>query len=727
MNPLKQTKKITFLLSTFIILLSWVIGYIFLTSQFNASINNQISQQYENINKLFISHINQDKKTYALELKKLISITGLSKAIFNKDYNKLSSIVSPVYKNLIQSNNSVEILTFRSKEGITLYRAHKPDFYNDKLNKKRKLIVDTNHFEKSFNGFEVGKLKMTYRVTQPIFYNNKYVGNVEIGLKLVNFTEQLKSIFTIETGVVIKKSYFNIMIKQKNTVINDNYILLCGNDKLKACFKNLNEKSIFTYDNNLFKIKLDIPLKNHLNETLGFLILGLDVSTIVRENRSFMYQFLALMITMTLVLGIVMHYGFEKILKYFAKQTYTDDLTNLENRLALNNKLLLNKEYVLILSNIKNFSSINELYGIDMGNKVLIQVAKIFNDFAKENKFNAFRISSDEYVLLKQEKVFEPEIYIELIDKLHKKISLFKTQIENTIDFISIEIHSGIAFNGQQTLIDAQMALKKAKENFLPYLAYSQNVDTKKEAQNILKIKSLIQNALQNQNIVPFFQPITNQNGDIIKYESLIRMLTFEDGKEKIIFPDDFLEISQKSGQYIEITKQMLNKSLSFFKDRNEKISINLTPSDLFNSVIMDELKKNIKKFDDPKRIVIEITEQEGVKDFQRTIKMIDRLKLSGTLIAIDDFGSGFANYSYILQLKPDYLKIDGSLIKNILTDKDSQILVKSIVNFAKDLNILTIAEYVENLEIFELLKEYGVDEFQGYYFSKPINLLHKD
>jgi EAL domain-containing protein (putative c-di-GMP-specific phosphodiesterase class I) len=98
-----------------------------------------------------------------------------------------------------------------------------------------------------------------------------------------------------------------------------------------------------------------------------------------------------------------------------------------------------------------------------------------------------------------------------------------------------------------------------------------------------------------------------------------------------------------------------------------------------------------------------------------------------GVLIAIDDFGSGYANYAHILELKPDYIKIDGSLIQNILSDNDSKILVQSIVRFAHELNITTVAEYVENKEIFELLKEYGVDEFQGYYFGRPTDLINKN
>ncbi|WP_373026435.1 EAL domain-containing protein [Sulfurimonas sp.] len=132
-----------------------------------------------------------------------------------------------------------------------------------------------------------------------------------------------------------------------------------------------------------------------------------------------------------------------------------------------------------------------------------------------------------------------------------------------------------------------------------------------------------------------------------------------------------------------------------------------------------------IEKFDSPQKIVVEITEQEGIENFDRLAKVVKKLRAMGVLIAIDDFGSGYANYAHILELKPDYIKIDGSLIQNILSDNDSKILVQSIVRFAHELNITTVAEYVENEEIFELLKKYGVDEFQGYYFGRPTDLIN--
>lgn len=439
-----------------------------------------------------------------------------------------------------------------------------------------------------------------------------------------------------------------------------------------------------------------------------------------------MFRFFYIMIIIMVLLGGVLYQGFNRILKYFAHQVFTDNLTGLKNLVSLNNKLYSKNSYALILSNIKDFSLLNELYGLDTGNEVLVQVAKAFKEFASKYGFDVFRISSDEYVLLKKEDSFDVAKYSDIVDELHITINSLEIWIDGLGDSIGIEIYSGISFDHLYSLKDAQIALKIAKEKSLPYLAYTQSLDTKKQSANIIQVKRTIRYALEHKNVVPFFQPITDRDGNIIKYESLVRIVEFNDGKKNVLSPLYFLDIAMKSGLYIEMAKEVLRLSLLVFAKRDEKIAINFLPKDFLNPYIMDALLIYIKEFKSPEKVVIEITEQEGIEDFERLIKVIKMLKKLGVMIAIDDFGSGYANYAHILLIKPDYLKIDGSLIKNILIDSDSKILVRNIIHFAKDLNIKTVAEYVESKEIFELLKEYGVDEYQGYYFGSPVDLINE-
>ncbi len=143
---------------------------------------------------------------------------------------------------------------------------------------------------------------------------------------------------------------------------------------------------------------------------------------------------------------------------------------------------------------------------------------------------------------------------------------------------------------------------------------------------------------------------------------------------------------------------------------------------DILNYEFIDYLDNVLEKlkFEDRNRLVFEILESENLSDYDFLEEFVLKYKKLGVKIAIDDFGSGYSNFIRIIRLKPDYLKIDGSLIKNIDKDNNSYEIVKSIIAFSKTLNIKTIAEYVHSEEIFNLLLELDVDEFQGYYFGKP-------
>lgn len=727
MNTVEKTKRSTLLLLAGLLLVSWSTTFLILDYQFKISVEERFESLFESTQKLFELNTLHEQQNFALQLEKIVSMEGISSAVANSSHTQLDSLLSAYYIKLKNAFPDMKILTFRSSNNITLYRAHKIEFYGDKLNGKRKLILDTVRLKKSLHGFEVGKLDMTYRITQPIFHENKFVGTVEIGLNPIHFINDLKAVFNMEMGVAIDNSLLSIMLDNKKIEIDDNYLFLKGSQRLKEYFlKNMQQGSTSLENDDSLKIKMSILLNNHLEDTLGYLVVGYDTTSIVKKDKEFMYRLFFMMTLLMLFLGIVLQLSYNRIIKHFAKQVYTDHLTGLRNRVSLNSELSSKENHVVILSNIKDFSLLNELYGLDTGNEVLIQVANAFKEFSKEKNFELFRIASDEYVLVREESGFDTDEYSEIVVDLQKQINSLKIWIDGLEDVISVEIYSGIAYDKVHSLEDAQMALRTARERALPYLAYTKKLDTKKRTEEIIQIKRTIRHALEHKNVIPFFQPICNKDGVVIKYEALARIVEFNEGKKNVLPPGVFLDISMKSGLYIEIAIEMLKQSLAEFKHRDEKVSINFLPKDFFNANIMDLLLESIKEFDSPEKIVIEITEQEGVEDFERLVKVIKMLRKLGVLIAIDDFGSGYANYAHILILKPDYLKIDGSLIKNILVDDDSKILVKNIVSFAKDLNIITVAEYVENEEIFELLKKFGVDEFQGYYFAPPTDLINE-
>ena len=157
----------------------------------------------------------------------------------------------------------------------------------------------------------------------------------------------------------------------------------------------------------------------------------------------------------------------------------------------------------------------------------------------------------------------------------------------------------------------------------------------------------------------------------------------------------------------------------------NCDISVNLSIEDISNDETIAFIHEQLKKYSVANLIIFEILESENITDYEKIITFIDNVQSLGCRIAIDDFGSGYSNFAYLLRLKPNYIKIDGSSVKNINKDKNSFLITKTINNFAHSLGIKTIAEFVHSQEVFDIVKEMGVDEFQGYYFSAPKEELH--
>jgi len=277
----------------------------------------------------------------------------------------------------------------------------------------------------------------------------------------------------------------------------------------------------------------------------------------------------------------------------------------------------------------------------------------------------------------------------------------------------------GISFEETNLLLPtANMALKLAKKKSKNIIFYSDEASLNEEYKNNLKWIQEIKDAILDDRIVMYFQPIIdNKTNTINKYESLIRLID-KDGN--VITPWHFLEIAKKSKLYKKLTKIVVKKSFEAFKDNDYEFSINLTIEDILDQDIKTYIFNTLEKYNISNRVIFEIVESENIENFDKIEKFINKVKSYGCKIAIDDFGTGYSNFEYLMKLQPDFIKIDGSIIKSIVKDKRSEILTSVIVAFAKKMNIKTIGEYVETQEIQDKLIELGVNKSQGYFFDKP-------
>lgn len=403
--------------------------------------------------------------------------------------------------------------------------------------------------------------------------------------------------------------------------------------------------------------------------------------------------------------------------KELETKLYNDDVTALGSRYAFNEDIDKMGECVLYLIDIEKFHIVNNLFGQRVGNSLLRDFGLMIKEISKSIEAKVYRLSSDEFAILKEvgkSDIQESEKFLKQLFDAIKEAEFYHEDQK-----IKFHIRVGIAFGNELLFQNASIALDYAKSNLKNYMYYSLENDMAKENFTILQERHILQKIIDNDGTLAVYQPIVDTDKNICKYETLMRLKT-QDSNE-LLSPAQFLSTAVNTGLYEILSEQTIKKGLDFLIRSDKMLSINFTYSDIINTQLVNYIEHFFEKYPQcASRAVFEITESEHLKSYEIAKEFIAKFKRYGVKIAIDDFGTGFSNFNYIFEIEPHYLKIDGSLIKNIQTDKRSKIMTEAIINFSKKLGIKVIAEFVKNEEVFLLLKELGVDEFQGFYFSEP-------
>ena len=401
---------------------------------------------------------------------------------------------------------------------------------------------------------------------------------------------------------------------------------------------------------------------------------------------------------------------------------YQDSLTKLPNRLKLftdKNLTSSNKDVTYIVINIDSFDSINNLYGNQFGDQILIKVARWLekNKLSKDTKL--YKLEADIYAMICFEEIKEEDLkkYLEKISKdiLEEKFLCNGAEID-----ISLTIGASQATINQQKL--SQIAYKEAKLSKKAYAIYDKKSNKEEEYLKNIHTSKLLKNACEQDLVLPYFQPILNiQTNQIEKYESLMRI---KNEKGRILAPNEFLDIAKRSKIYPKLSKSLIQKSVETFLVSPCEFSINLSFLDITNPNTKKFILNLLETTDIGPWIIFELLESEGIENYKEVMSFTEDVKSYGAKIAIDDFGSGYSNFERIVELQVDFLKIDGSLIKNIHQNDDMRIITKTIINFAKELKIKTVAEFVHSKEVLDVVEELGVDYAQGFYIGKPEEFL---
>jgi len=427
-----------------------------------------------------------------------------------------------------------------------------------------------------------------------------------------------------------------------------------------------------------------VPIKDLNDEIVEYLVIKFDITEIVEQRKEF-----------------------ERIAK-------TDPLTGCGNRFRLNYEMQELENISVAVFNIDNFRQINDFYGHQFGDMIIKSTAnKIYDLFLQNENFRFYRLQGDEFIAIAIDYSRK-----ELVEKVKKILAAIKEKFTIKDEEMLISCTCGISFEDKEHLLStANMALNVAKKSNVDFLVYSEEISLNRQYENNITWTRKLSNALREKNIITYYQPIVNNlNLSYEKYECLVRM---KDG-QKVVSPFFFLDVAKQTRQYFDITKTVISQTFEMFKEKDVEFSINLSILDIVEPKISKYILSMLEKYDIGPRVVFEIVESEYMENFEGVMNFIGEVKKYNCKIAIDDFGTGYSNFEYLIKLKADYLKIDGSIIKNIDKDENAFLVVSTIVEFSKKLGMKTVAEFVESEEIFKIVKELGIDYSQGYYFSEP-------
>jgi len=404
---------------------------------------------------------------------------------------------------------------------------------------------------------------------------------------------------------------------------------------------------------------------------------------------------------------ITIKYYYERLIE----KIYTDELTSINNLTKLQSDLeIQNSNLSLIILDIKSFSKLNQVYGNNISDFILKEFTKNVNIVLNHNGV-AYRLYIDEFAIVFNKKISHSEV-LKFSNKVKEFIYTYKES-----EFI-LDLTIGYAHGTNKNVLEnAKLALKEAKKKKLNIFMFDETIAIQDEDIHHMKWLNKLDEAIANDQVVPYFMPIkTTKTGEINKYETLVRIV--ENGN--VHTPEKFLDIAISSGKYHIITQIMIKKVFEYFKDiKDIKFSINIGLSDIMNEETMKILFKNLEQYEYSENVIVELLETEEIADFDLLCNFIKKVKNYNAKIAIDDFGSGYSNFNYIINLDVDIIKLDSCLIENMYTNQHAVVIVSNIVKIIKELNLEVVAEKVFSKDIETILTIHGVDYLQGYYIGK--------
>lgn len=415
----------------------------------------------------------------------------------------------------------------------------------------------------------------------------------------------------------------------------------------------------------------------------------------------------------------------ERYMKERYRATH-DSLTRLYNKEYFFERVLRvltaqpDSAYYMICTDIKDFKLINDLFGFEYGNDILIHFAEVMKDMLPKETVCG-RLESDHFAFCMTKELFSEDLILSCIHQVLK--------LTNDREY-QMHIHAGVyAIQPEDHDVSlmcdrANMAITTVKDDYNCTIAYY-NTDHMKSVMREKHLVGEFESALEERQFIMFLQPQVTKDGNVLGAEALVRWHHPEHG---MIPPGEFIEVFEKTGlihrldQYIwDLAAQKLKE----WKERgltNLHISVNISAKDFYYLDIYKVFTELVKKYDiSPENLKLEITETALMMEQDKILVLLEKLQNFGFCVEIDDFGSGYSSLNMLKDIHADVLKIDMGFLRETQNHDRTKIILDVVVDLAKRLQMTVITEGVENKKQVDYLKKAGCDMFQGYYFDRPI------
>jgi len=634
----------------------------------------------------------------------------------------------------IQEINSIKDLTKLSASqldlGFTEFNtlAAELDILTDRL---RNIAVDRDLLE-----FEIRILEKFVITSEVVRDWRDYVSNLLVEINQVVNTYALFSIFKLE------EEAYDLEVFWRDTPPTETRLML-----EKIVRKSMADNRMFTgpaevaINHNIANAgetmpELDEETLTFRTKTLllerpkigGIVGIGVHSETALDPTRMLVVE--SILSTLLNVVGSVKAiYKYTQDLEYYATR---DPLTNLYNQRVFWE--LLGYEigraerggykFALLVIDFDNFKTINDTYGHGFGDHCLQQFARAIRGALRRPDILC-RYGGDEFVCILPEASDEQPFTVgERVRSSIRNLAIDAPDGQSVKATVSIgcSVYPDHAKEAKDLFLFADNMMYKAKSEGKDRLSVPTQDDVVEVFRRIGEKGMLINNAIEKRRVVPYFQPICDtSDGHVTAYEVLGRIELGEDSE--VLTAEEFIATAEQMGVVHRLDFITIEKAFAIVSesDYDGLLFLNLSPKNLVLRDFLSEIRRLVADYRMvPERIVFEITERDTVRNITLLKSFLNDLKADGYQFAIDDFGSGFSSFHYLKHFPIDFIKIEGDFVASMVRDQRDHAFVKSISTLAEELGIISVAEFIEDEEIYRAVRACGVNLAQGYHVGRP-------